>query len=132
MNENRIECPIEAQRLHVALNVFTLRVELLTQLQHPRRKIDQRHLEMRLQVGGVVSATRSEFENIPTAARYRYRRICFLDQPPRELGLFSVIRRRRQKMKPRCELSVKFRQVRHERHVHRRSTPGSQYPDALL
>jgi hypothetical protein len=49
VDELRVEHPSEPHGPHVAPHLRALRVELSACLEHPRRKVDQRHLEVLLQ-----------------------------------------------------------------------------------
>ena len=62
VDEDAVERPVEADGAHVALDVPALGVELLAHRQHPGRQVDEGHLEVRLEVGGVVAAAAAEFE----------------------------------------------------------------------
>jgi len=63
VNEDRIELAPQPYGAHVAHEVLAIRVELLADLEHPRREVNQRHLEFLLHVRRVVAATRAELEN---------------------------------------------------------------------
>ena len=56
VDEDAVERPVEPNRPHVALDVPALRIELPAHRQHAGRRVDQGHLEVRLEVGGVVAA----------------------------------------------------------------------------
>ena len=62
VDEDRIELPAQPHCAHIALQVFTFRVERLADRQHIRREVDQGHAEMRLEVRRVVPATAAQLQ----------------------------------------------------------------------
>ena len=56
VDEDRIELPAQPHCAHIALQVFAFRVERLAYRQHIRRKVDQGHPEVRLEMRRVVPA----------------------------------------------------------------------------
>src|SRR5438034_1402511 len=60
---HRVEGPAQAQRANVTPDVPALAVELATHLEHLRRHVHQRHLEMGLEVEGAVASARAKLQD---------------------------------------------------------------------
>ena len=66
VHKYRVEAAVEADRAHVALEVLALGVTGGPHREHLRREVDQREVELCLQVGRVVPAAAAELQDLPT------------------------------------------------------------------
>ena len=82
MNENGIKASPETQRSHISPKVLTLRIQSSRDRQHVIREIDQRHLEVTLEMERVVATSTPELENRTSRrlgrAQQRCSERCFL------------------------------------------------------
>jgi hypothetical protein len=101
VDEHRIEAAAEPRLAHVALHVLALGVEAAGDLEHLVRAVEERELEIALEVRGVVAPTAAELEQ-----RARLRGRLLPDEAEDERGLRGVVGRVGQQVEPGCELSV--------------------------
>jgi hypothetical protein len=62
MDEDDVELPPEAERAHVALEVFALAIDSLAHGQHGGRTIGQRQFKVSLEVKGQAAAAGAQFQ----------------------------------------------------------------------
>ena len=104
VHEDAVELPPEADATHVALDVLALRVEVPAHPEHVGRAVDERQVEARLEVGGVVAAAAPELE------QRLCRPLTVLQQGALVEGrLLGVLGRGRQQRPPVGQLAIELR-----------------------
>ena len=63
MNKDGVELTGQPDRAHITLDMFTLRIQFPADLKHTGRKVYQCHLEMFLQMGGVIPSPGSQLQH---------------------------------------------------------------------
>ncbi len=113
VHEHGVELPPESYRPHVAAAMLALGVQAAAHSEHVGRQVDQRHLEMCLQVARVVPFTAPQLEHIS------HGRVGGLQQARGEGRFLAVVLRRRDDWPPHREVVVEPKAV--GRRVHPRA-----------
>jgi hypothetical protein len=101
VNKDAVERPAEAQRAHIALDVFDLGILLLALSQHRVRDVGQRQREIPLEEPGDVAAAAAQLEYGAG--------VLGPEEPAEESGFVRVVFGRRDQLPPAGQLGVQFR-----------------------
>jgi hypothetical protein len=108
VDEHGIELGADPHRSHVAFQVTAPGVEASAHVEHCRSEVDERHLEMPLEVPCVAAAAAAELEDVADGNLRR------LHHHPRvQLGLLRIVLGRRDERPPLGELGIEQGPLRH-------------------
>src|SRR5215469_3813008 len=100
VNQNRVEEPAEADRIHIALDVLAVGIELAGYGEHLRRDVHQRQLESVLQMRRDVTAAAAKIQHATNRNGGRPEHL------RDALSILLVLARRRNERPPRRQLVV--------------------------
>ena len=101
MHEYGVEDAAQPHRAHVASQMLTLRIDRSAHLQHLRRQVDQRHLEVGPEMRCVVPAPGAQLEQRARRRRGGRQQVLAVDS-----GFLGVLARRGEQVEPGSELAV--------------------------
>ena len=120
VNKDRVKNSTQAHGAYVAFEVFALGIEGSTHGEHLRRRVHKSHLEMSLQMRGVIASARSKFEQ---GSRRRIARPG--KNAVKVRGFFTELFRSRKCRPPFRELVIEF-------HRHSHLCAGGAAQDIML